>query len=128
MPTNEISYNGSMLDGRRKLTIEQKEEIKKKYESGSYSWLSLAKMYNVSKITIGCIVNPSTLEKIAARIKKNWKKYYTTKGHIESVRRYRAKKKMLGFVKKHRGVKITRAERNSDKANRQKITVTRFPK
>lgn len=62
-------------DRRRKLTDEQKEEIKHKYETGFYSLNSLAKEYKVSKKTILLIVNPESKRKNAERIKEHWRDY-----------------------------------------------------
>ncbi len=48
------------LDRRRKLSNEQKEKIKHKYATGSYSLQKLANEYMVSKKTILLIVNPES--------------------------------------------------------------------
>lgn len=48
------------LDRRRKLSDEQKDEIKHKYDTGYYSLNGLAKEYFVSKKTILLIVNPES--------------------------------------------------------------------
>ena len=45
-------------DRRRRLTDEQKDEIKHKYSTGLYSLNNLAKEYSVSKKTVLLIVNP----------------------------------------------------------------------
>lgn len=62
-------------DRRIKLTTEQKEEIKKLYETGLYSHRQLACMFNCSKSLIGITVNPDRAEKVKARQKVHWKDY-----------------------------------------------------
>lgn len=46
-------------DRRRKLTDDQKEEIKRIYESGVCGTRPLAKQFGVSRSTIQVIVNPA---------------------------------------------------------------------
>ena len=55
-------------DRRRKLTDEQKDEIKHKYSTGLYSLNNLATEYKVSKKTILLIVNPESKRKNDERI------------------------------------------------------------
>ena len=56
-------------DRRRKLTDEQKEQIKDLYKTGEYSLNQLAQEYGVSKKLILLIVNPESKAKNDARIK-----------------------------------------------------------
>ena len=65
-------------DRRRKLTDEQKDEIKHKYSTGLYSLNNLAIEYKVSKKTILLIVNPESKRKNDERIKDHWKDYQPT--------------------------------------------------
>ena len=65
-------------DRRRKLTDEQKDEIKHKYSTGLYSLHNLATEYKVSKKTILLIVNPESKRKNDERIKDHWKDYQPT--------------------------------------------------
>ena len=65
-------------DRRRKLTDEQKDEIKHKYSTGLYSLNNLATEYKVSKKTILLIVNPKSKRKNDERIKDHWKDYQPT--------------------------------------------------
>ena len=65
-------------DRRRKLTDEQKDEIKHKYSTGLYSLNNLATEYKVSKKTILLIVNPESKRKNDERIKDHWKDYQPT--------------------------------------------------
>lgn len=67
------------LDRRRKLSDEQKNEIKHKYSTDSYSLNGLAKEYNVSKKTVLLIVNPESKRKNDDRIKEHWRDYIPTK-------------------------------------------------
>lgn len=86
------------LDRRRKLSDEQKDEIKHKYSTGSYSLNGLAKEYNVSKKTVLLIVNPESKRKNDERIKEHWKDYVPTKEERNAtMRKHRAyKHKILG--------------------------------
>ena len=65
-------------DRRRKLTDEQKDEIKHKYSTGLYSLNNLTTEYKVSKKTILLIVNPESKRKNDERIKDHWKDYQPT--------------------------------------------------
>lgn len=67
------------LDRRRKLTDEQRDEIKHKYSTGLYSLNGLAKEYSVSKKTVLLIVNPESKNKNDRRIKEHCKDYAPTK-------------------------------------------------
>lgn len=87
---------GSEFDRRRKLTDEQRDEIRHKYATGDYSYNSLAKEYNVSKKLVMLIVNPESKRKNDERIKAHWKDYIGTKEERTKVaREHRAYKKQL---------------------------------
>lgn len=62
-------------DRRRKLTEEQKVEIKGLYEIGFHSLNSLAKQFGVSKKTILLIVNPESAAKAKEYRKENWREF-----------------------------------------------------
>ena len=70
---------GEKLDRRIKLSSAQKIEIKRLYDLGYGSLMTLAKKYNVSKKTILLIVNKESKEKADAYIKNNWKHYQQSK-------------------------------------------------
>lgn len=57
-------------DRRRKLTDEQKEEIKKKYETGLYSQRKLASEYKVSRRLISFIIDSEKYETAKEQFKK----------------------------------------------------------
>lgn len=80
-------------DRRRKLTDEQKEEIKKLYATGLIGQRPLAKQFGVSRSLIQIIVNPEIAEKKKQRIKDHWKDYRPTKEEwaatIREHRRYK---------------------------------------
>ena len=81
------------LDRRRKLSDEQKDEIKHKYSTSLYSLNMLAREYGVSKKTILLIVNPESKRKNDERIKEHWKDYVADKEkHNAIMREYRAYK------------------------------------
>ena len=81
-----------LQDRRRKLTDEQKEEIREKREHGK-SLNTLAKEYNVSKKLILITVNPESKAKQEKYIKDHWREFrqsqeYCTRATRET-RRYK---------------------------------------
>ena len=62
-------------DRRIKLTSVMKEEIRRKYSTGLFSLMDLAKEYNVSKKSILLMVNPESKTKNDNHIKSHWKDY-----------------------------------------------------
>lgn len=86
------------LDRRRKLSDEQKDEIRHKYSTGLYSLNQLAKEYDVCKKTVLLIVSPESKRKSDERIKEHWKDYVPTKEERNAtMREHRAyKHKILG--------------------------------
>lgn len=75
MPYKCENIKLGQYDRRRKLTEDQKEEIKHKYSTGLYSHRSLAAEYKVNKSTIAIIVNPKRAEQVKQRMKEHWKDY-----------------------------------------------------
>ena len=90
-------------DRRRKLTSDQKDEIRQKYESGFGSLQSLANEYGVSKKTILLIVNPKSKEKNDKRIKDHWREYQASKDERNKIvrdhRQYKQELYMSGKIK-----------------------------
>lgn len=66
-------------DRRRKLTDDQKEEIRRIYATGVCGMRPLAKQFGVSRSLIQVIVNPSIAERKKQRIKEHWKDYRPNK-------------------------------------------------
>lgn len=66
-------------DRRRKLTDEQKEEIKKIYAEGKCGTRPLAKQFGVSKSTIQIIVNPNIAANRQQYRKEHWRDYRPSK-------------------------------------------------
>lgn len=95
MPYKCESKSLGVYDRRRKLTEDQKEEIKVLYERGLGSQRSLARKFGVSRSTIAILVNPKRAEKVKERIKEHWKDYKQTKEEhaksIRDLRRYKYK-------------------------------------
>jgi len=91
------------LDRRRKLTEEQKQEIREKYGTGFYSLNGLAKEYSVSKKLILITVNPESKSKNDRRIKEHWKDYQETKEEraktVKEHRRYKQELYKIGKIK-----------------------------
>lgn len=85
-----------MQDRRRKLTDEQKREIKRIYETGVCGTRPLAKQFGVSRSTIQVIVNPSIAQRQKDYVKQNWSKYKQTgKEWAETMRDHRRYKQEL---------------------------------
>ena len=81
-------------DKRRKLTEEDKEDIKALYERGGYSQRGLARLYNVSRRLIQFIIDPSSLEENIMRRKERGgsMQYYDkdkNKNYIKTHRHYK---------------------------------------
>ena len=58
-----------------KLSLNQIKDIKRLYGTGSYTYIGLGKMFNVSKSTIGYYVNPNVKKQCQEHYKKNRLKY-----------------------------------------------------
>lgn len=66
---------GKEHDKRRKLTDEQREEIKRLYENKDYSLQRLAIKFHVCRDTIYRIVNPNAEKLRKGYSEKHWRKY-----------------------------------------------------
>ena len=95
MPYKCENIKLGQFDRRRKLTEDQKEEIKHKYSTGLYSHRSLAAEYKVDKSTIAIIVNPKRAEQVKQRIKEHWKDYLDRQKLTEATRKLRKYKYKL---------------------------------
>ena len=85
-----------LQDRRKKLTDEQRKEIKELYGTGCYSLNGLAKRFAVSKKTILLIVNSDSAERAKQYRKENWKNWQGTKEeHRESIKKTRHYKHQL---------------------------------
>jgi hypothetical protein len=92
-----------LQDRRRKLTDEQKEEIREKREQGK-SLNTLAKEYNVSKNLILITVNPESKAKKEKYVKDHWREFrqsqeYCTRATRET-RRYKQELMTSGKLSK----------------------------
>lgn len=86
------------LDRRRKLTEEQKEEIRHKYNTGLYSQRQLAAEYGVSRRLIVFIIHPDRYERNKELLKERKKdgRYQPTKEEwAKTVREHRRYKQTL---------------------------------
>lgn len=83
-------------DRRKRLTEEQRKEIKEMYEAGGYSLNELAKKFEVSKKTILLIVNKNSAEKAKQYRKDHWKEWQRTGDEwAKTVREHRRYKQEL---------------------------------
>lgn len=94
MDIDKVKIEWTLLDRRRKLTEEQKEEIRELYPIIK-SQRKLAKEYNVSRTTIQIIVNPDRARRIKQRIKDHWMDYKDQKSHTKAIRELRRYKRDL---------------------------------
>ena len=74
-------------DRRRKLTDEQKEEIKRIYAEGKVGQRPLAKQFGVSRSIIQLIVNPERAKSVKERAKKHWRDYRPSKEEWAKIKR-----------------------------------------
>lgn len=82
-------------DRRRKLSEEQKEEIRKIYATGGIGERALAKQYGVSKSLIHITINQEAAEKVQRRVKEHWRDYHDRKKLTEAARNLRSYKQDL---------------------------------
>ena len=93
--SEKIKLQG-MQDRRKKLTDEQRDEIRELYSTGLYSLNGLAKQYNVSKKTILLIVNEESAERAKEYRKEHWKEWQRKgKEHAEAIKKTRQYKQEL---------------------------------
>ena len=93
--SEKIKLKG-LQDRRKRLTDEQRNEIKKLYETGFYSLNDLAKKFNVSKKTILLIVNSDSAERAKQYRKDHWKDWQRHgKEHNEAINNTRKYKQRL---------------------------------
>lgn len=93
--SEKIKLN-ELQDRRRKLTTNQREEIKKLYGTGLYSLNDLAKRFGCSKKTVLLIVNKESEEKAKQYRKEHWKEWARTgKERNEAIKKTRQYKNQL---------------------------------
>lgn len=84
---------GEYKDFRRKLTLEQKAEIKNRYDSGESNPKKLAAEYGVSKPTIYYVLSPERYARHIKNKRGTWKKYYTTERATKWKQDFRKRRK-----------------------------------
>ena len=85
-----------LQDRRKKLTDEQRKEIKELYGTGNYSLNGLAKEFKVSKKTILLIVNEESAERAKQYRKEHWREWQQIgKEHNEAIKKTRKYKYKL---------------------------------
>ena len=84
------------LDRRRKLTLDERQEIRARYEAGGCSYNSLAREYGVSKKTVNLICNDDSARTAHEYRKAHWADYdYGTVYRTRMTRNTRKYKHML---------------------------------
>lgn len=86
-------------DRRRKLTDEQKEEIKRIYAEGKVGQRPLAKQFGVSRSAIQLIVNPERAKAVKERAKQHWRDYKPTKEEWAAIKREHRRYKQSLYLK-----------------------------
>ena len=93
--SEKIKLQG-LQDRRKRLTNEQREDIKELYGTGCYSLNDLAKRFNVSKKTILLIVNSNSAERAKQYRKEHWREWQRVgKEHNEAIKKTRKYKQEL---------------------------------
>lgn len=94
-----------LQDRRRKLTDQQKDEIKYLRETKSLSLSTLAKQFGVSKKLILLITNEQSAQKNKQHIKDHWKEYRPCKedwnNTMREHRQYKQKLYLQGELKEN---------------------------
>ena len=93
--SEKIKIQGTLKDRRRKLTDDEKEQIKGLYKDTGISIHSLAKDFNVSRRTIQFILFPDRNDRAKQRFKEHWKDYYDRKKLTAATREKRRYKQKL---------------------------------
>lgn len=93
--SEKIKLKG-LQDRRKRLTDEQREEIRELYKTNNYSLNKLAKRFEVSKKTILLIVNNDSAERAKQYRKEHWKEWQQVgKEHSEAIKKTRKYKHEL---------------------------------
>jgi predicted DNA-binding protein YlxM (UPF0122 family) len=93
--SEKIKLKG-LQDRRKKLTDEQRKEIRELYGTGCYSLNGLAKQFEVSKKTILLIVNDDSAERAKQYRKEHWQEWKASKEeHREAIKKTRKYKHRL---------------------------------
>ena len=95
--SEKIKIEFTENDKRIKLTPEQKEQIKKEYETSLISQRALAEKYKVDKKTIYNILHPEKYQEKLEQYKqeKHSKQYYNKEKQKDYVKKYRHHKQDL---------------------------------
>lgn len=93
---DEIRVAGTKYDRRRRLTEEDREDIKRDHAAGD-SVHAIARRYGVSRRLVQFILYPERHEenKARRRARGGSRAYYDREKHTEAMRRHRAHKKDL---------------------------------
>lgn len=101
MPQNFQAYTKPEQDGRRKLSVEDYDDIRVWIANGN-SQRATAKHFNCSRRMVVWISQPEKYEafRTARMASKKHLEYYDKEKHRLSVQKYRAKKRLLSIPNK----------------------------
>lgn len=90
------------LDRRKKLTMDERQEIRARYDAGDCSYNSLAREYGVSKKTVLLICNDDSAKTAKEYRKTHWANYPHSREYWASVtrehRQYKHRLHQLGEI------------------------------
>lgn len=95
--STKIKIEKTSLDARRKLTEEDKKEMRKLREKQGLSQRELARMFGVSRRLVTMILDPEKEKrnKELRELRGGSKKYYNKEKHAEYMRTHRRRKQQL---------------------------------
>lgn len=99
MPLKHFKYTNAKDDGRHKIDTETKKEIIATYRKLK-SYQKTADHFSISKMSVYFVLNPDKLKSFQKKRNeaKPWKKYYSKENSTKKIQKYRAKKRLLGFL------------------------------
>lgn len=85
------------LDGRRKITDEQKQAVRRLYEFEGKGIREITRTVAISRRSVQFILFPERAQAVKDRAKelKRWEKYNKKEYHTPAIRKHRAKKRLL---------------------------------
>lgn len=99
MPQRYVRYSNGINDGRRKLSLIQKEEVKRLF-ADSKNKSFVARTFDVSVSTVNLILDPELNKRKNRSTSLYNKEHYDREKNRIAISKYRSKKRLLGLVTK----------------------------